>query len=278
MGGLTNSWAIAKASWKVLTEEKGLVIFPVLSAVFTVLAFAAFVVPAAVVWGLIGAASNSKQSGDPIGVALLFVFYLVMSFVTLFFNTAMVGIALERLRGRDPRVGDGFRVAFDNVVSIFLFAIVSATVGVILRVIEDKFDWVGEIVSSILGAAWAVVTFLVVPVMVVERQGPVASIRRSAELLRQTWGAQLAGNLGIGFLVFLMALLGLIPIALGYVSHSPAGLIVGIAIAVIYWGLVAVIASALGQIYRAAVYLYASSSVVPPQFDGWMIQRAFRPR
>lgn len=278
MGGLTQSWAIAKTTWRVMVAEQGLLIFPVLSAVFTVLAFAAFVVPAAVVWGLIGATSSSQQSGDVVGVVLLFLFYLVTSFITLFFNTAMVSIALERLRGGDPRVGDGLRVAMKNLVSIFLFAVVSATVGVVLRLIEDKFEMVGAIVSGILGAAWSIVTFLVVPVMVVEQQGPFDAIRRSAELLRRTWGAQLAGGLGIGIVVFLMVLPGLAPIALGFLSGSGALLIAGIAIAIIYWGLVAVISSALGQIYRAAVYLYASSSVVPPQFEGWMIQGAFRPR
>jgi hypothetical protein len=278
MGGLTQSWAIAKATWQVLMAEEGLLIFPVLSGVFTVLAAAAFILPAAVIAGLLGSRSSSQQSGDPLPVVLLFLFYLVTSFITLFFNTAMVSIALERLRGGDPRVGEGFRVAVENLGSIFLFAVASATVGVVLRLIEDKHEIIGSIVSSILGAAWAVVTFLVVPVMVVEKQGPFAAIRRSGELLRQTWGAQLAGNLGIGIIVFLMALLGLIPLALGFLSATGVGVIVGIAIAIIYWGLVAVVGSALGQIYRAAVYLYASSSVVPAGFDGWMIQGAFKPR
>lgn len=276
MGGLTRSWALFCASWQVLLAEQGLLLFPALSAVCTVLAAVAFALPAVVTLAVFD--SSSSQGLEAAHAALLFAFYLVISFVTLFFNTAMVGMALERLRGRDPRVGDGFRVAAQNLPSIFVFAIVSATVGVVLRLVEDRFELIGSIVASILGAAWSVVTFLVVPVIVVEHGGAFAAIRRSGELLRRTWGAQIAGNAGIGLVAFLLALLGLVPIALGFAVGAGAVLVGGIAVAVLYWGLVAVIASALGQIYRAAVYLYTASGTVPAQFDASMIQQAFRAR
>lgn len=277
MGGLGRSWAIAKASWQVLMAEQGLLLFPALSGVCTVVAAVIFALPAALVFSTTPD-SSSGRSLETTHLVLLFLFYLVTAFITLFFNTAMVGVAIERLRGGDPRVGDGFRVATANLPSILAFSAVSATVGVVLRLVEERWGIVGSIVASILGGTWAVVTFLVVPVMVVERQGAFPAIRHSGELLRGTWGAQLAGNLGIGLIVFLFALLGVIPIILGFVIGVGPAVLVGIGVAVLYWVLVSLVASALGQVYRAAVYLYAASAVMPPQFDGWMLQEAFRSR
>ena len=279
MGGLARSWALARASWQVLLGDKELMLFPVLSALCTLIAVAVFVLPVmAIMQATRGAGGRETDVSDPVSLALLFLFYLVTSFVTLFFNTALVGAALDRLRGGDPHVGTGFGIALQHLPSIFVYALISATVGMVLHTLERRAGFVGQIVASILGGAWAVVTFLVVPVMVVEGQNPFATIRRSADLLHQTWGAQFAGNLGLGGLLFLLALPGVPLLVLGFMSANVALLAICIAIAVIYWGILAVVATALGQIFRAAVYVYATNGNVPAQFDSWMVQDAFRTR
>ena len=137
-------------------------------------------------------------------------------------------------------------------------------------------ELVGQIAASLLGAAWGIVTFLVVPVMVAEDQNPFAAIGRSKDLLRQTWGAQIVGGLGIGVVLFLLALLGVVPIGLGWLSMSGPLLATGIAIGVIYWTLLAIVGTALSQIFRTAVYLYAASGSISAPFDSWMLQGAFK--
>jgi Family of unknown function (DUF6159) len=144
--------------------------------------------------------------------------------------------------------------------------------------IERRAGFVGQIISSLFGAAWAVVTFLVVPVMVVEGEGPFAAIKRSAVLLKQTWGEQLGGQFGMSGVFFLLALPGALPLALGFAAGVGPVVVAGVAVAVIYWVVLAVVASALSQIFRAAVYLYAASGTVPAQFEPWMVQNAFAPR
>jgi hypothetical protein len=261
-----------------LLAEQGLLIFPVLSAVCTLIAAVVFAAPAAAILMSSSEAGIDEGSLETVHYVLLFGLYMVTAFVTLFFNTAMVAVAMERLQGRDPRVADGFRVAMANLPSILAFSAVSATVGVILRMVEERMGMIGAIVTGLLGATWAVVTFLVVPVMVVEQHGAFGSIKRSADLLRSTWGAQIAGNLGIGLIVFLLGILGMVPIALGIAIGAGATIVVGIGFALIYWVLLAVASTALGQVYRAAVYLYASTHAVPAHFDGWMLEEAFRPK
>src|SRR5581483_8914843 len=96
---------------RVLMQERGLLLFPVLSAICTILAAAVFIAPTAVLLGGQAGRGSSGPSLEAAHIALLFTLYLVVAAVTLFFNTAMVSMAIERLRGNDPRVQDGLRVA-----------------------------------------------------------------------------------------------------------------------------------------------------------------------
>lgn len=277
MGGIGRSWALLGASWQVLRAEKGLLLFPALSGICTLFALAAFSVPAV---GLIVATGWRHEHvslfSDPVSLILLFGFYLVTAFVTLFFNTALVGTVLEGLRGGRARTSTGFEVALRHLPAIFVYALISATVGVALRLIEEKLEIVGHLVGGLLGAGWGIVTFLVVPVMVAEDRSPFDAIGRSKDLLAQTWGAQIGGNLGMGLIFTLLGILGLIPATLGVISGTMPLLVAGFAAALVYWGLLAVVASALSQIFRTAVYLYAATGSVPAEYERWMLESAFK--
>jgi hypothetical protein len=135
---------------------------------------------------------------------------------------------------------------------------------------------VGQIVAGIIGGAWGIVTFLVVPVMVAEDINPFDAIKRSGQLLRQTWGEQIIGSGGISLVIFLLALPAAIPVLLGVAIASTAGAIAGAVIAVLYLGVLFLVGSALNGIYRAALYLYATTGANPSQFDTGLLQDAFR--
>jgi hypothetical protein len=277
MGRFARSFALAKASWQILISEKEMLGYTALGAILTVIAVAALAAPAVVILILTGPSSSSGAAGrSPLGWVLLFVFYLVVSFITLFFNTALIGAALTRLRGGKPSFSTGMQVATRNVGHIFAFALISATVGVILAIIEEKFQVVGQIVAGIIGGAWGIVTFLVVPVMVAEDINPFDAIKRSGQLLRQTWGEQIIGSGGISLVIFLLALPAAIPVLLGVAIASTAGAIAGAVIAVLYLGVLFLVGSALNGIYRAALYLYATTGANPSQFDTGLLQDAFR--
>src|SRR5262249_5759623 len=146
--------------------------------------------------------------------AVSFAFYFCTYFVIIFCNSALVSCAMLRFNGETPRLSDGFRVAMARLPQIFAWAVVSATVGVLLKVIENVHEKVGEIVASILGTVWSVVTFFVVPILVVEKVGPFTAISRSVSLLKKTWGEALVGNMGLNFILFLL----FIPIILVFIA------------------------------------------------------------
>lgn len=275
MQTLSRGWSLTMMSLAVLRADTRLAVFSVLSAVCTGAALALFAIPVLVWRGPAGMVADTRGL-DPLWLALLFNLYLVSSLIAVFFNTALAGVALARLRGEDATVADGFRLALDNLTAIMVYALLSATVGTVLAVVAGRFKLVGEMVRSLIGAAWAIVTFLVVPVIVAEGRNAPAAIRRSGELLRRTWGEQLAGNGGIGLVILLLMLPAAIPLVLGVAAGSAVLLIVGIAVAVVYVAALAVVGAALSQIFRAALYLYATTSEAPARFDAALLRTAFQ--
>src|SRR5690606_18457675 len=128
----------------------------------------------------------------------------VQYFVIFFFNTALVGAAMIRLDGGDPTVSDGLRIARGKWATILGYAAIAATVGMLLRALEQRAGVVGRIVSGLIGAAWAVAPDLTVPVLGARDVGPIEAVKESASLLKATWGENIIGNGGIG-LVFTIA-------------------------------------------------------------------------
>ncbi|MSP14260.1 MAG: hypothetical protein EXR62_15050 [Chloroflexi bacterium] len=278
---ISNSWELVKASAAVLRHDKELVIFPIISAIGTLIVTLTFAVPY-VLSGLL----DSLMSGGSDNVRILsaivaFLFYLVQYFVIFFANSALVGAALIRLRGGDPTLGDGLRIAGSHVGSIFGYALVAATVGMILRWISER-GALGRIVSSLVGLAWNVATYLVVPILVMEDVGPIEAVQRSTRLLKKTWGEQVVGNLSIGIvfglLFFGTILAGALLIYIASLTGSTAAILavaVLVVLALIGLGL---ISATLNGIYAAAVYEYTVTGKTGGNFDERLIQNAFRPR
>ena len=262
------------ACWQILKQEKALLLFPFMSGICCLLLLASFAVPlfATNHWQPPSRAATPVQQVTYYGV--LFLFYLCNYFVVIFFNAAIIACATIRLGGGNPTVGDGFRAAAARLPMIAGWAVVSATVGLILRLIEDRSKWVGRLVAGLLGAAWTVVSFLVVPILVVENKSPFAALQESAGLVKKTWGEQVAGNFGFGLMFFLLAIPAIGVVVLGVVSGNVALMAGCIGLAVAYLIILGLVQSALQSIYQAAVFLYARDGQVPEGFEAELLGSA----
>jgi MFS family permease len=276
---IRNSWALIKASAGVLRADKELIVFPIVSAIGVLVVTASFALPMLLA-GFFDALFEGRS--QVLGIVVGFVFYVVQYFVIIFANSALVGAALIRLRGGDPTVGDGFRIAMAHLGTILGYALVSATVGMILRWLSERGKTLGRIASSIGGLAWNLATYLVVPVLVIEGVGPLEAVKRSANLLKKTWGEQIVGNFSIGLifglLTVLVVLLG-IPTFVFVASTNSAALIALTALLfVLIFVFLGLISSTLNGIYVAAVYRYAAEGEASGFFSEEMVQGAFRPK
>lgn len=277
---ISNGFSIARSSWRVLMLDKEMLLFPIFSGIAALLVLASFATPFIMhpEW----LQQNQQQiANNPVYWVGLFAFYTCNYFVIVFFNAALVSCALMRFAGQDPTVSDGLRAASGRLPQILAWSLLSATVGVVLRLIESQSEKVGAIVSSLLGAAWTVCTYFVVPVLVVEKAGPLEAFRRSAAILRKTWGESLGGEMGMGLFIFLLMLPGIALLVGGAVAFNTAGVVVAVCLIAAGFAVMALasaLSSALQGIFIAAMYQYAARGEVPEAFDGDILQSAFRPK
>jgi Family of unknown function (DUF6159) len=267
------SWAIAKRSWAVLRSDKSLAWFPVLS-------FLASLVVVGIIAALVATMgidnADTKDSLAPIGYVLIAVGYLGLAFVQTYFLAALVAGADERLRGGNSTVKGAIEVANSRLHRLLPWAIVTATVTVVLNMLERQ-GIVGRIVGSLIGLAWSVVTFLTIPILVIEDIGVGQALTRSKDLLKQTWGENIIGQGGLGLVGFLAMLPALFLFVVG-AALGTIGFVVFAAVAVAWLLVSMVVVSALSGIYRTALYRFAATGAVPGDFNGVDLQSAFRPR
>lgn len=278
---IVNSWQLVKASLQVLRGDKELLVFPLVSAVGVILVSIVFLLPLIWVGSLEGLVDRTLGETQFPSYGLLFLFYLSQYFIILFSNSALVAAASLRLEGGDPTLIDGYQGALRRLGPIAGYALIAATVGVLLRALARRRRGLGRLLIALIGAAWNLATFLVVPVLVLEGLGPVAAIRRSVGLLRRTWGEQIAGNLSLslvfGSLLILVSLLVLAPFIYLAIELSPAYLLIALLLLVAFYLAMALVYSTLNGIFTAAVYRYATTGDAGAFFEPQVVQAAFRP-
>jgi hypothetical protein len=277
----SRSWALVKASGAVLQQDKSLLVFPLISSIATLFVVACFALPV-IGLGALDGLSGGSNGAVSTGVYLVaFLFYLSQYFVIFFFNAALVGAAMIRLDGGNPTVGDGIRIATSKAGSILGYAFIAATVGMILRAIQERVGFIGKIITGIIGAGWTIATYLVVPVLVSRDVGPVDAVKESATLLKKTWGENVIGQAGIGaafgLIQFLVIICGVaLVIAAAFTQNMPL-IILTIVVAIGAVIVTALIHAALSGIYAAALYRYASGGEKTSGFDSSALQQAFLP-
>ncbi len=278
MADRTNrTWRLIKASTGVIKEDGELLLLPILCGVVATALLGALMWQA-IDSGLFDAVEKGDVlSASPSFYAWLFVFYIAQHFVLTFFNVALVGAAIDRLDGGDPTIRSALGLAFRRLPAILGYAVMSATVGVFLRMVGDRGGIVGRIFAAGLEFAWSIATFLVVPVIAAEGAGPWEAIERSGQLLRKTWGENIIGSSGIavvtGFAAAAAAFSGLGGFYLFDTGNTLGIPVMGIG----FFAFVAIVAfgSALSAVYSAALYAYAVLGEPPSGFDKYAMQDAF---
>ena len=280
---LSRSWTLVKASASVLQQDKELLVFPMVSLVALGFVMAAFVLPIFGLGLLDGLSAGKNQAALEAGAYLIaFLFYFCQYFVIFFFNSALVGAAMIRLDGGNPTLGDGLRIATSRIGAIAGYALISATVGLVLRVIQERVGFIGKIVVALLGVGWALATYLVVPVLVVQKIGPIDAIKESALLLKNTWGENVIGQAGIGLafgLIFMaVVLVSIVLLSGAFATGSVAVIVLTAVVVLLAIGLTGLVQAALGGIYAAALYRHASSGKATPGFEPETLKLAFAPK
>lgn len=287
---MKRSWEFAKISYGILWDHKSLIIFPLVSTIAAALVTASFLVPlwttgTLEMWMEFMNSESATQAttGDQIWMyTVLFLFYFCSYFVIVFFNAGLTACAMKVVSGEPPSIGYGFSMAAKRLPQILAWALLSAVIGVVLKIIENMNEHAGRWVAALLGSAWTALTYFVVPVLVMDGVGPIMAIKLSLGTLKGTWGEALIGRFSLGLLSFLIMLPFLIivgvMVAMAFVSGNMTNMILAITLGVAIVIIVSAFNSAADVVFKALLYNYATGRSVPSEIDTSNFAAAFAPK
>ena len=258
-------------SWTILMDDKKLLVFPVLSGIVSLFVILTFALPLLV--------SGALVSSDSIlSIVLLFLFYVVSYFVVIFFNTALISCVNAKLNGKTMTVGEGLASSAKHLPAILGWAIVAATVGLILHILEERAGFIGDIVLAIVGGVWSLVTYFVVPVLILEDKSVFGSVKESVSLIRKTWGESIVGGGSIFLVFFAVGFVALLGVLATLMLDNMIIFGIALVLFLILVVILAVVASAMQGIFVTALYTYARTGTVPSSFNNDLIRNAFVPK
>jgi hypothetical protein len=287
-GKIKSGLELSKQSWSALGQNRQLIVFPIISGVAMIIVTILFFIPEALAFMPIIEAEDPTAGQWITALVVLFIFYLVASFVITFSNTALVGAALKMIDGEPATVGDGIGVAMSRLGKIIVYSLISATVGVIARGLtqsgRQSDNVIVAIVAAILGGliqgAWSLLVFFAIPVMVVENIGVRDSLKRSFELFKQTWGEGFVGSTAIGGISCLVTIAVLLIgggiIVAGVLANALPLAILGAVILVLGLIVVSLLNGAVNGIFQASMYHYATTGNAGPFIDDELAREAFQ--
>ena len=140
---IVRGWKMTKLGTKVVRADPELIIYTLISLILSsgvaILVISGTFGLSALVPETTDATSNSNEE-DAFAVAtlaLVFLGYMAISIVTVFWNSAIIASAYERLSsGSNPSFSFGIKKASECLPSIFIWGIISGTVGLFLKILE----------------------------------------------------------------------------------------------------------------------------------------------
>lgn len=272
---LSNGWSLGKTSLMMIRDNPSLLLFPVISGFSLMLVTMSFFGSGYFLFGEEILALADKEAAQTIDILLFvmgFLFYLINYCLIAFFNVGLVHCAKMIMEGKEPTVGDGIRFAQSRMGVILAWGVLAATVGMILKAIQERAGALGGIITGIIGVIWGIATFFVVPVIAYENVGPLDAVKRSALIMKEKWGESIGASFSFSLFSFLGILLIALPsgFSLGYLINPIVGVVAGLAAFLI----IQVTVSAAQVVFLAAVYQHVNNEPIG-SFDGDTLDHAF---
>ena len=271
--------ALFSSALKNFNKDRFVLLFPLLAIVSNIMMFGALslaVILTEPFW------ISDSELRPVAGFAIAVVLSVIVSFTHVLVQGAVMSAANQRYSGMEPTFASAFKEASEKIGPLALFSLVEATVGMILRGIRDNLKGVGNFISFIGGLAWAVASYFAIPAILFEGLGPIAAVRRSADIIKTTWGSALRVNVVAGVLfvfAWILAIGGIVGgvyLAIGdpYNYQLSTGFtVIGLSL-VFSFGLALVQGSVMSYAC-VALYRYATGKPMP-EFDANLMAIAFK--
>ncbi|MCK6508475.1 DUF6159 family protein [Myxococcota bacterium] len=258
MSKIQLTWKNVKNSYRLLSKDKEMLLFPPLHLV--TVGTGVFLLLFCMEWL---SSILFPIMGDWLAILLVYSIFFVFHFSNTFFSVAIVACVLKRIDGEDPTLIDGFSEALQRIHLIFLWSLLSAFVGMLLKIME-RMRYVGFL-AIFFNVAWFLLSFLAIPVLVEQKLSPFRALSESGRLLSERWGEACVADFSFSLIAaaffFYYGILINILYALVFGGDVPTVLFWTGAIGI--WSINVTAYSA----FRAVLYRYAKDGLVVDSFE-----------
>src|SRR3954470_5235719 len=261
-GRIARSWRLTKTAWDLVRKDRAMIALALLGMTSALIWLG--------VYTLIGGYSSDGSSQGKVFLAILIALY-PSTFLSVFFNVALASAANAALDGRHLSFGEAIGESRKRIGKIALWSLLAAGVGALLAELSSRIPGGGRIASALVGAAWALATLFVIPILAIRSPtpGPIAALKESVRVIRERWGEGISGSITISAWTALIAIPGAILLGIGFAVIGGGSATAG-AVLVALGGLllfaVMAISSAVQQVFSLCLYEYATEGTVR-QFD-----------
>lgn len=284
-GRIRRGWAMATSAWRVFRLDKELTTLPLIGLVVSIVALLPFGV---IYFGSISGFSPgtaAELSSDGLGnwsIPFWLAFYFVMTIIGNFFGGAVIHGAMTRFRGGDPTVKGSIAAVARRFRPLVLFSLLMSTVGLALQLLEERVPFAGKIAVWLVDAAWNIANFFALPIIVMGDTNiqPLQATKQSVQMVRKIWGESVVAQVGISLITFLATMVYTLLGGMLTAGLVAANLVNGwtfvslIVLLVLGLLAIALIASVLGGIVKAALYHYATTGIAPETFNKDLLRSA----
>lgn len=266
---LSTSWQIFKTSAKVLSSRKELAVFPLLSGITSLL-----VLVGMVTLGVLLLPATTGDSIPPLFYPVFAIGYFIVMYVATFWQAALISQANIALEGGDPSVAAGISAAAQRGGRLLPWVLITGVVSWIISAVEERVPFIGRF----LDVAWRVVSFQVLPTLVLENVGAIDAVKKTKETLKNAWGHNVVGIVGLNFFTALLSLPGIGLIYLGVAAKMAAATGVFVLFGVLWILVASIVGAALTGIFQTALYRFTVDGHVPGPFAGLDLRQALKTR
>lgn len=262
-------------TFKFLWSDKEMLWVPILSGLTQLFLIGVLTLTVLIPFGFLGEGGNTQGVQHTQGIEYLFIFvlYVISAFTIAYSQAIVTHIVYTRIRGGNATLWSGIATAGKHWMTLFAWACITSTVGIILRVIAERSSILTKIIVLILGSAWSVLTYFVVPAITIDNKSAFSAIGHSGTVFKRTWGETLVTNISFG-LLFVLAIIVLSVIVVGMVIVTGAVSILFVCIPIILLAILicVVLSVVLNSVLRVLLYVYASEQIIPTNFNKELLE------
>ena len=260
-----------RQSFSLLKKDKEVMLFPLLSFIVGAIILILLILASIFIFDI---TKDEEVTLSTSWYAYLITTYLLTIFTTSYFQAGLVTIINARINGQDKVFSDGIHNANAHIGKIFIWSLVSATIGVILQAISEKSEWLGKLVTSLVGTAWGIVTMFIIPVLILDKLSIIDSIKQSGSIFKKTWGETILMNFGVGLALIPAFLLVIVITMVGILTTGYV--IVFVLFTIISFLLLGVVSNTLSSIFKVVLFHYATTGKVAEGFDNDLVMGAIK--